>query len=912
MDRPFVGRERELARAGGALSESSASTLRIIGVCGEAGIGKSRFTQELLRSAPTGMLSHWVHFARNGPRGPLAAWESLLMEIPSDVPLREALGELPTATDVPADRIEFFHRVSEAIRTAATTVPLVLVLEDVHQIDALSARLVEHLCHELWDTPVSVVATRRGAETSLNHHAEELVRSLCSLPGWREIRLQSLVRSEMETLVASLGDHPACVDPDYGAAWLIRQTAGNPFFVWAFLDQFHAGGPRNEPPRTPEAALLLISGRVRALPDPAQRLLELLAVAGGRASLDRVRACLPAGNLLDMADLAARHGLLAVEETGALRLAHDLIHESVYNGLSSTERARIHGDLARAMEKEAAAAAQNATGIAHHYRRAIAGSGTEPYFRWACVAAEEELRGLAFENVLATVDAALELQPPALVEARLRFARGRALASNAQTFESVEDLAQAFLLYRDGELLEEAVRVASYPIVSNPVPPGMVDLASEALEIATDPRDRARLTIAVAFAQYHRDHDAKRAVRLLEAALEVLADDRDTQHRFLGTVRLAQIAFFDVRLQRALEIAASVADDTSQMPVFVRGLAHLIAGFCAGFLGEMATGDFHLAQAHRHANRVGIPQLIIPGEIQQQFQLYVTASISRALEQNARTERFPFPIPSNRAFALKLLVQMDREAEARERYEELIAGLSGEDVPVWLFNVADAAFFLNDEAMASLVIRRVLDPHLATESPLERALAWSSAVLCRTVIQDHQRIGLPPVDFHIPPIQMQFVRPFALLGTAPPDEVAAAFEESHAALTEMGAFLYSSWLLYKRAMLLPPDDPAELRAILERSRAAALAYNLPLLDRLSTEAILRHDGALAHAAARLTRREQEVLDLLATGLSNAEIGESLFISRHTVANHVRNILEKTGCQNRTELARTAILTDSGA
>ena len=46
----------------------------------------------------------------------------------------------------------------------------------------------------------------------------------------------------------------------------------------------------------------------------------------------------------------------------------------------------------------------------------------------------------------------------------------------------------------------------------------------------------------------------------------------------------------------------------------------------------------------------------------------------------------------------------------------------------------------------------------------------------------------------------------------------------------------------------------------------------------------------------------EILRLVAAGHSNREIGEQLFISGHTVANHVRSILRKTGAANRTEAA----------
>ena len=56
----------------------------------------------------------------------------------------------------------------------------------------------------------------------------------------------------------------------------------------------------------------------------------------------------------------------------------------------------------------------------------------------------------------------------------------------------------------------------------------------------------------------------------------------------------------------------------------------------------------------------------------------------------------------------------------------------------------------------------------------------------------------------------------------------------------------------------------------------------------------------------LSAREVEILVELARGRSNREIGRLLHISEHTAANHVRSILRKTGCANRTEAAGYAL------
>ena len=64
-------------------------------------------------------------------------------------------------------------------------------------------------------------------------------------------------------------------------------------------------------------------------------------------------------------------------------------------------------------------------------------------------------------------------------------------------------------------------------------------------------------------------------------------------------------------------------------------------------------------------------------------------------------------------------------------------------------------------------------------------------------------------------------------------------------------------------------------------------------------------GARGRAPDGLSSREAQILRLVARGLSNREIGRTLFISEHTAANHIRSILRKTGCANRTEAASYA-------
>jgi DNA-binding CsgD family transcriptional regulator len=75
----------------------------------------------------------------------------------------------------------------------------------------------------------------------------------------------------------------------------------------------------------------------------------------------------------------------------------------------------------------------------------------------------------------------------------------------------------------------------------------------------------------------------------------------------------------------------------------------------------------------------------------------------------------------------------------------------------------------------------------------------------------------------------------------------------------------------------------------------------------------RRGAAVGTAAAGLTKREREVVELLAHGATNPEIADRLFLSRKTVERHVSNVLAKVGVRNRAELAaRFQHLTNEGA
>lgn len=161
--------------------------------------------------------------------------------------------------------------------------------------------------------------------------------------------------------------------------------------------------------------------------------------------------------------------------------------------------------------------------------------------------------------------------------------------------------------------------------------------------------------------------------------------------------------------------------------------------------------------------------------------------------------------------------------------------------------------------------------------------------------------------------------------------VGAGLVPAHAALalgrvaaaegrTEAAALCFEDALKWFAQLELPLETA---RTRLDLARALSRTQPVPAisearaalsaLDRLGAShdadlaaALLRSWGAGGRSVPReagvLTRREREILGLLAQGYSNHEIADRLFISRKTVAHHVSSVLEKLGLRNRAEAA----------
>ena len=111
------------------------------------------------------------------------------------------------------------------------------------------------------------------------------------------------------------------------------------------------------------------------------------------------------------------------------------------------------------------------------------------------------------------------------------------------------------------------------------------------------------------------------------------------------------------------------------------------------------------------------------------------------------------------------------------------------------------------------------------------------------------------------------------------------------------------------AFVLASDTPETLRAAVRAVSLSNSWFTATVTKRYYAEQQKRiHEHRCQDATQQLTKREQEVLSLLALGLSNQQIGEKLCVSQRTVRFHTYNIYEKLNFQSRGEAIAWAIQT----
>ena len=101
-----------------------------------------------------------------------------------------------------------------------------------------------------------------------------------------------------------------------------------------------------------------------------------------------------------------------------------------------------------------------------------------------------------------------------------------------------------------------------------------------------------------------------------------------------------------------------------------------------------------------------------------------------------------------------------------------------------------------------------------------------------------------------------------------------------------------------------------IRSVYEGNQILPLHLTGSLFSQIVDHAINGSKPAALTESVRMTKRERQVIELIADGSTNKEIAQKLHLSTYTVKSHVHNILEKLSLHTRVQIAKHAHLSDS--
>ncbi len=940
---------------------------RVALVSGEPGSGKSRLVRELaeeLSREGADVLYGGCDAVFRVPYGPFAeALGPLIRDVEAKslgaagpggpeltrlVPgLREGIGSLSalSATDAEAERHRLHTAVADLLTAAGARAPTLLVLEDLHWADVSTLLLLRHLVRSGAGSRMLLVGTFRDVEADVPAALSETIAELARSEGVIPVRLGGLDDGDVaEFLRLTTGVEP---DPAVTAE-ITELTNGNAFLLtelWRELvdsDAVEITAQRVRLIRpligvaTPETVRQVVAQRIARLEPTTVEVLQLGAVAGAAFELDTIRraATLSEGELLDGVDEAVRSGLV-VEAPGrglAYRFAHELVRRSVIDQVSASWRAELHLRVARALESMPVTDVPPArlALLAHHYAEAAPLGDRERAVSYGLQAAESAAASLAFDEAAGLLRTALDLgigdlRRRCAVELELGYAWHRAGAS-LDALDAFRAAAAAARELGDVELLARAAigfeEACWRPAIHDA---GAVELLEEAVAaVGPEPSEvRVRLLGGLTRAlDFKGDYPRARPARDEATAMARALGDREALGSVLSSAYWSRGSRTDLEINAMLVEALEIGSELSHTGIRAEALWWLVPSYVslsdhatarvalaeltdlAGQLGEpfrlhvaeqyasaLALCDGDLAAAEAAADRShewsrmlrgrdpsGVYGIQMFGIRREQGRLAELAPVVRLLTAQGDSAAWP------PALAV-LLADLGMRDDAVRVLEGIRAdGLGSVGRTLWLATLAyvtEAAAAVGDDELAA-ELYTAFEPHRG-----------------HTIQIGHLVACLGSADRYLGMLA-------ATLGYW--KEADAHFRAARTQNERLGARTWLAHTFVEHARMLlarrAGDDQTNAAALL--AEAVALAEDHGLV------AVAQRAAALGAGASQsrqppdgLSAREVQILTFVALGLSNREVGERLHISEHTVANHVRSILRKTGCANRTEAASYA-------
>ena len=366
--RPFVGRERVIQRMFDQLTRRDEAKAGMIVVSGEAGVGKTRLLEEFAsqareqgvvalfggRGAHAGQfvcgpfavaLEDYAAGLSEAERGELArAYPALTRFVPS---LGSGSSPPAPAPDLRDYQLDLIPSIVQFLTDLARTKPVLLVLGDLHEADAVGLDLIRYLAHLAVRMPLLIVGALRDPDIEVGTGLGRMIEGMTRERLWLRIELQCLSRRATDQLVQALP--PGVRVSDDTLAEIYSQSRGNPLFVRELVDAmttsygdltkkddgFH--GYLRLAERLQTRTRSLIGMRLALMDDPLRRVLGLAAAAGPtEISLTQLRAGAAALDppvgvpvLFDALDRALRMRLLEERDEG-YAFRHPVFRAALY------------------------------------------------------------------------------------------------------------------------------------------------------------------------------------------------------------------------------------------------------------------------------------------------------------------------------------------------------------------------------------------------------------------------------------------------------------------------------------------------------------------------------------------------------------------------------------------------------
>jgi DNA-binding NarL/FixJ family response regulator len=946
-DDEFIGREGERAQLALPMVEALDGHGSLILLAGEAGVGKTTLARRALAGSGLAVLEGFATPGGASAFAPLVEVLRAHLRSTAGGPLVEGpladhlallLPELGPATRE-GDPATLFEAIRLALATIAARQPTAIFLDDLQWADDATLELLPALARTLSEQPLLILAAYRSDELPRAHPIRRMRSELRRSGHLRQISVEPFDAAATAALVDRiLGP----VAPTLRRA-VFDRTDGIPLYVTELSAALAASGRL----QSGSSGLELVDGAEVPLPDSVRDAVLLRATGLSEDARAAAMAAAVAGQVFDpelvravaglvtWPDELLRRGLITEESAGRMAFRHALVRDAFYSEIPWTTRIKLHRSVAQHLASDRATPAL----VAEHWVL-----GREPdRAREALLAAADEFCAVhAYRDGARAFRRALELWPEGDDE-RTRLYSLERLASCAELAGDLGDAATVWRevadgRQRDGDLRglgdaqrrlaavlelqgrwQEALASREHAATAFTAADALADAAAERLAAAAHLRSagsfRAALSLLETAAQQART--AQRVdlqARILGQEGNARARMGEGQHG-VEMVRAGLAMALEhglagpaaeiyQRLADALEHAgdysgASATYDEAYSFCFANGLEPT-AQLCLACLTAVLrqSGDWDRAtklcrqvigspDSSAHARAVATGQLGsilgLRGQTRQARPLLLEgATIARRIELAA------MELLSGWGLAIVDSVEGATQSAAGHCWALLERWKQTEERHFVISPLRWATTFFAESgdaggtrACAAALAR------IAADVGQDEAMSALSHALGETAL----------IEGSVEQASDQFARALVLLqGYDAPFERAESQRRAAAVLAAAGRaeeaveHLVAAYRTARRlgAKPLANQLAAALSALGERPERR-------LGKRTATQ--LENGG--------LTRREVEIVRMVATGRTNREIARELFLSPRTVEMHVSSILMKLNGRSRADAARRA-------